>query len=127
MNKEEAFKKIGEKLEAVQKEIDLLYDRIDSVCADSTYQEIIDSFSEHDFDKKLKKKEKEEKRQKTIELMKKKFPNFVKLFTELDFVLDGIDDMVELRKDKMDDIMEKLEDLEYAKQELEDRKADLDL
>ncbi len=125
--KEDALKKVNEKLQQIQDTIDGFYEKMDLISADYQYDELIESLSDFEYtDKKLSKKQKEEKKQKVLELMKKKFPEFVKSFTELNIVLDGIDFLIQERRDKLESITENLEEIEDMKDEIERRKEELD-
>jgi len=125
--KEDRFKELNDKLQQIQEVVDGFYNNLDEITTDNQYDELIKSFSDFDYsDKKLFKKQKEEKKQKVIELMKNKFPNFVKSFTELDIILDGIEYLIVDKKERLESIQEQLDEIESLQEEIEDKKQDID-
>ena len=127
IEKSKGLKELNKKLQNIKNRVDEFYDNLENISTDFTYDELIESFSDFEYsDKKLTKKQKREKEDKVIEFMRKKFPEFVKSFTELDVVLDGIEFLVQEKKDRFESIMENICEIEDMKEEIERRKEDLE-
>lgn len=120
MVKDENFKKLEQKIEEIRKFTNDLYEKLDEMGSglDGIYSDLVNDLPSVEGKKLTKKQHKEM----VLKMVQERCPNLVKMFNEFDLFIEGIDLLIQQRKDKFEDIDMELGEIESLQEEIEERK-----